>query len=381
MPTIITGVRGGLNINQDKRIVDMSDKIALLEPSASPLVILTKRLNKKIAVNYVYSWLEDELMNRIVSTSTSYDASATSIVLNSGEGSRVIVSNILVVPRTGETMLVTGISTDTLTVIRSWGAVSATALNANEEMMIIGTAIEQSAPTAPTLKSTKTVTVTNYTQIFKTPLGVSGTLDACELYGGNDRAFQRLKKGIEHLEQIERAFLYGEKVLDASGTHHKSTTGGAREFIVTKLKDFGVYATSNEFHLFLKDIFRYGSTQKVAMCSPLWLSAISEWAMGKIQVVPTDKTFGIAVSTYNCPHGTLALIKNNVLEGSTYGGYMFIFDVMNLAYRYLRGRDTVLQTNIHDNQEDAYKDMYLSEVGFECKLEKTHGIGKGISSI
>lgn len=381
MPEIITGIRSGAVINVSRKVVDMSDRIALLEPSAAPLTVLIKRLNKKVAINYHYNWLEDELMPRIVTSSTAYDSTATTIVLTTGHGEYCIARNLLVVPRTGETMLVSTVSTDTLTVVRSWGAAPAAPINALEELMIIGVVVPQALETTISLKSTKTVTVSNYTQIFRTPLGVAGTLEACELYGGNDRAYQRLKKGIEHLEQIERAFLYGEKRVEVVGGHHRTTTGGAREFIITRIKDFGEYATSSEFHLWLKDLFRYGSTQKAFMCSPLWLSAISEWAMGKIHMTPTEKTFGIAVANYVTPHGTLALIKNNVLEGATYSGYAFAFDVTNLAYRYLSGRDTVLKTNIQSPEADLLKDEYLSEVGFELRLEKTHGIAKGITSI
>lgn len=60
MPTMITGTRNTHNILAAKRVVDMSNEIALLEPNAAPLTVLMKRIDgkKKTAINPKYNWIK-----------------------------------------------------------------------------------------------------------------------------------------------------------------------------------------------------------------------------------------------------------------------------------------------------------------------------------
>ena len=54
---MITGARNTNNILAAKRVVDMSNEIALLEPNAAPLTVLMKRIDgkKKTAINPKYN--------------------------------------------------------------------------------------------------------------------------------------------------------------------------------------------------------------------------------------------------------------------------------------------------------------------------------------
>lgn len=47
-----------IDINQDRRIVDMSNTIHLLRPSEAPLVVLLQRLAKETAYDVEFKWLE-----------------------------------------------------------------------------------------------------------------------------------------------------------------------------------------------------------------------------------------------------------------------------------------------------------------------------------
>src|SRR5690554_72973 len=65
-----------------------------------------------------FEWQNDYLNSDIVTASTTYSDSATSIVLNSGEGDRVTVNSLL---QNGEEVIrVTAVSSDTLTVTREY---------------------------------------------------------------------------------------------------------------------------------------------------------------------------------------------------------------------------------------------------------------------
>jgi len=50
--TMITGNSTSLRyLNQSQRVIDISDKIYLLEPNAAPLYVLVSKLNKRVTIN------------------------------------------------------------------------------------------------------------------------------------------------------------------------------------------------------------------------------------------------------------------------------------------------------------------------------------------
>lgn len=363
-----------------RRVVDMSKNIALLEPDAAPLTVLLKNINSQKAINPKFEWLEAELGARwdAVNNGAGYDNAATDIVVDND--AYFSVGDIVKVPRTGECLIVTAITaaTHTLTVIRGYGETAAAAIVDNDPLQIIGNANQEGAGKRA-YKSTSETSVYNYTQIFKTTVSITGTLDASQLYGGKDRNWQRKIKGIEHLVDIERAFLFGERKEDTTGTHPKRTTRGLLKFLTQNIVDAGGVMTEWEFETFCQGIFRYGSKKKLLLASPTVVSVINTFAKNKLNMVPRDKTYGISIMQYLSAHGTLLIAKHNLLEGAVYGGYGIAIDPEYVTYRFLDGRDTKLRTDIHANDTDGFEDEYLTEAGLECKQPKAHGILKGVT--
>jgi len=164
-----------------------------------------------------------------------------------------------------------------------------------------------------------------------------------------------------------------------TGTTPRRFTGGLNYFISTNRANASGTLTETEFETFCRTIFRYGSKKQVLLASPLIVSAINSGAGGKLNTVPSDKTFGIDVKEYLTGHGTLLIVKHDLLEQS-YAGYAFAIDPEYLSIRTMKGRDTKLHTNIQANDEDSRKDEYRTDVGFELKLEKAHGVLYGVTS-
>ena len=309
-----------------------------------------------------------------VNFASGYNTSATSIVVDNGSYFRA--GHIIRNTDTGEQMLVTAVSTNTLTVTRAFGSTAAAAITDNDSILIIGDASAEGAD-SPAVKTTQESKVTNYTQIFRTPFDVTETADASEMYGGRDLSYLRKKHGIEHKKDMERAFLFGEKKEDTSGTQPRRTTAGLNSYVTTNRTDASGALTEAEFETFCRSLFRYGSKKKTLFASPLVVSAINSWAGAKLQVVPSDKTFGISISQYVTGHGTLNLVKHDLLE-QDYSGYAFGVDTSNVMYRPLR--DTSLKMNIQDADSDTQKDEYLTEAGLQVNLEKTHAVLYGVTS-
>lgn len=377
---MISGLRNTNNILADKRVVDMSKEIALLEPNAAPLTVLMKRIEgkKKIAINPKYNWMEDELAPRwdAVNYSTGYTAGDTSIVVDNGTYFKI--GDVIKNATSGEQMLVSGVSSNTLTVTRGWGTTSATTVANNDVITILSNASAEGS-SAPSMVTTKEVAKTNYIQTVRTPFGVTGTEDASEMYGGKDLAYLTKKAGIEHSKDLERALLFGEPKEDLTGATPRRFTGGLNYFITTNRQDASGTLTESEFETFCRTIFRYGSNKKVLLASPIVVSAINTWAAGKLQTVPADKTYGIDVKEYLTGHGTLLVVKHNLLEQS-YAGMAFAIDTDYISVRTMKGRDTQLKTNIQANDADAREDEYMTDLGFQLELEKAHGVLYGVTS-
>lgn len=312
-----------------------------------------------------------------INNGAGYADSATDMVVDNI--SYFAVGDIVKVPRTGECLRVTVVTTgtSTITVTRAYGETSAAALVDNDVLVIIGNANAEGA-TSPTLKSIKESALYNYTQIFRTTLGATETEKASEYYGGNDLSYTRAKKGKEHRIDIERAMLFGELKEDTTGTQPVRTTRGLLKFITTNVTSDVGTLTKKAFDEFCATAFQYGSDEKICFASGILLSAISTIAGQVLQTRIGEETFGLSIKEYISPFGKLNLVYHKGLE-SLYNGMGIVVDLPNIMYRPLKGRDTKLKTNIQANDADEQKDEYITEAGLQVELEKTHAVISGVT--
>lgn len=377
MALINTAV-GTANIEQKRVVVDMKDALGYLQPSANPLVVLTKKINTQSTHNYKYEWMANNVDVRWVAAGATATANAVTVVLKAGQGANVAVGDLLKLVKSGEVMKVTAVATDTLTVVRTIGGVGgAVALAVDDAILIVGNASMQGSG-APSENIAGVTPYFNYTQIFKTAFSVTGTLNKTKLYGEAELARLRRNAGIRHAKSIEYAILFGQKSLDTSGAQPITTTEGIYTTLqgnpnnVTKAK---AAVTTADMMKFCENIFTYGSSERTCLCSPDILSWFADNATTKLQFVQSDmdKTFGLNITRYMTPHGVLNLILHPLLV-TGYSGIMMALDMGDIAYRPLEGRDTVLKTNIQNNDEDGERDMYITEAGVQIELALKHGI-------
>jgi len=246
--------------------------------------------------------------------------------------------------------------------------------------VIIGNINEEFANARP-VKTTVKSNVYNHTQIFRTPFAVSGTLQESRLYGGDELTYQRKKSAIDHMVDIERAFLFGERREDLAGPNGqpRRMTRGVIKFIQSQVTSGVGTLTDTAFEAFIRDGMRFGSAQKVLFASRLVNSVISGFARAKLEQRPTDDTFGIAVTRYISPHGQIAIVNHNLLEGSTYSGYAMLLDIEDLLYRPMNNRDTKLRINIQSPDADGEMDEYLTEAGLQLNNEVKHALLEGVT--
>lgn len=379
----IDQLMGTALISADRLVVDMSNTIALLQPSAAPLTALTKRLRyKEIATNPKFQWLEDNLLGwtTAVNNVAGYVAGDLSIVVD--DASIFNPDDIAIIPSTGECIRITAkdVATNTLTITRGIGSVAAAMVN-DDPILILGGA-SQEGGLSRDLNIQDTVAVYNLCQIFKTTVGVTNTQDNTRTYGPKEHARQLKLKGIEHTIAMERQFWFGtrDEKLAADGQAIR-TTGGVMARLTENVWDVpaGV-ATEADMNEALESVFAYGKDTKIMFASPRWCTTLDGFGRAALRI--NDKVsaaIGFAAKEYVSTHGRLIVVKNPLFTGAVYGGYAAIMDLDNVKFRPLQGRDTKLHTNVQENGRDGRKDEYRTEAGIEVRLPKTHALFKGLS--
>lgn len=286
--------------------------------------------------------------------------------------------------RTGECMVVGTVAATTVQLhVRAFGTTAAAAGLDGDELFIIGNVNEENSG-ARNVNTTRSAKLTNYTQIFKTSIAVSGTEDASNLYGGKDLPYLRAKKGTEHALDIERALWLGEKKYDVTGTqsHPRRATGGILEFVLSGnsfVQNQGGALTAPDFNTFLREGFTYGNETKYLFAGGLVIQAINEFARGQIQTKVAQDNYGVKVSEYMTAFGTIKIVHNPLFVGDV-AGYAFLLDMDCFGYRYMNGRDTRLETNVQANDVDGIVDQYVTEAGLERKQAPRCALLKGVTA-
>ena len=287
----------------------------------------------------------------------------------------------------------------------------------NDFFVVVGNAHGEGS-SAPDAWSDEIGVVWNSTQIFKTPLQITGTLEAAVLRGEtSELARLRRMKAQEHKMQKEKAFLFGKRVggtgldlqdgsssdtfadggrTDADGNLIRSTYG-----VISALENYGISsATDDDQNIFTIDgsygygnfvddmekVFQYipetgvkrafvgagalGYWSKMAGSSGL--SGNSGWTVNLGDMKRDGLGFNYRV--LETPHGLLQLIPAPALRGP-YNKYMVVVTDENLFHAVYR--PSMYQTNIKtDNAFDGVKDQYMSDEGVGIQLIESHHLFK-----
>ena len=292
------------------------------------------------------------------------------------------------------------------------------ALANNDIFLIIGNA-QGEGTSSPEAWADELEVVWNSTQIFKTPLQITGTLLAASLRGeSSELARLRAQKNQEHKMQKEKAFLFGKRVggtgldlqdgsssdsfadggvLDADGNLVRTTYGAVSAIEVygdsTSTNDyqniFTVSEASYSYSSFVDDmekVFQYvpeagvkrafvgagalGYWSKIAGTSGM--AGNSGWTVNMSDM--KRDSLGFNYKILETPHGILQLIPAPALRGP-YNKYMLVISEENLFHA--QYRSPMYQTNIKtDNAFDGVKDQYMSDEGVGIQLIESHHLFK-----
>lgn len=377
------------NVPASRRVRDVQRGIAYVDPDENPLIAVTRgaKDGSKSCFNSKFEWIEKDMLpprwDQVNGAMTTGD-----LTMTVDNGGYFTVGDLVKVGTTGEVVLVTSIATNALTVTRSFGDSSGTAaatIGDNVDVRIIGNAIKEGAAVG-TPRSNEETYPYNFTQIFRTEFGATGSEMVSENYTGRDRVREAKEKAIEHAVDIEAAFIWGERAEDTSDTGGpRRATGGLLYFLTSNAKSSIGTLTEPELEDWAEDLFQRtgGKNTRLLLASPLWVSTLNQLAAGRQQVAPKEDTFGVHITRWVTGHGDFLIAKHRLLvdgtNGDGYAGHAIAVDPSRLKYRYLRERDTKLLKDRQAPGDDKFTDEYLSECGLQVENPIYGGVGSGLT--
>ena len=207
---------------------DVSDLIGIISPYETPLLEALGDPMRE-ATSTHHEWLEDELLpNKDAIDDSTYTDPSTDTTFVVDHGSRFRVGDQIQIEGSEELMLVTGISTNTLTVVRGYAGTTSENLADNQVINILGNAALEGSD-KPSARFTNRTRCGNYTQIFTATVEVSGTdVAASQLGLADEMDYQKQERLRELLRDLENTVINGGQPTsdpEGSGSVRRSMKG------------------------------------------------------------------------------------------------------------------------------------------------------------
>lgn len=257
-------------------------------------------------------------------------------------------------------------------------------------IQIIGNANAENGA-VPDVVTYDPVEVHNFTQIFKTPVGISRTAKQTTFRAGgwNDKVIKALKL---HAVEQEKAIFYGHRLstIGTNGEPLRYMRGLIETFQTLASGNCFNYATNTDFsglawktggldwvNASLAELFKWGETEKVGYCGLGALLGINQLAQGNSQFNITSNTdaFGIRVTTWVTPFGVLHLKTHPLFsQNAVDSNRIVILEPKQLKRRYIQNTTKIVDKSTGAQATDGQVDVFLTEIGIQYGNAVTGGI-------
>lgn len=403
----IQGLRDTSNFVANARPQNWREGIQLLYPNGKmPLVGLTSMMKSRSVDDVQFNWWEKILDDRrfaLHATNGDLTTTNTTLTLAAGENAQSLKQgDVLYVEQTGEYIRVGADPTTDLSIVvqRGWAGstptgVDANGNNINPNLLLVGSAYEEGS-LPPTGVAYDPAQKYNYPQIFRDTLEATRTAMKTRLRTG-DAVKEAKRECLEyHGIGMERAFWLGERSSTTKNGKPLHTTRGILNWIdsgniKTATTDYAAGVTMIGLEEYLYNIFKYGSSEKLAVMGNRALLTIQQIIRrnSTYNIQFGLKEFGMNVSRLDTPYGSLVMkshpLFNQATGGTTgtgpyYGmeSWMFVLDMAELSYVYLKDSDTKYQPDLQANGMDGMQSGYLTDAGLEVHHPTTHYLIKNL---
>lgn len=287
-----------------------------------------------------HRWNEDALNTDTLTTAASVASNGTTITATTGQGARVHVGDLLYPTKSGSTevLQVTAVSTDTITVVRTYNSTVAASITSGDTLAIVRA--EQEGSDIGVDRSVSPTVRLNYTHILSAfDLLVTGSQLARKMATTalNDWvAHQLANRAIEMKINLTRALLYSEPSSAAGSDTVYRTMGGLRYWLRTNGTNVAsaalTLATLNTNNTTLVKAGVYPDT---LLIGPDLVSSVAAFEASNRRLVESDRQVGYMVQEIQLNQGNSCRI---VVDGRVNAGEAFLFVKDSFIPKPLDGR-------------------------------------------
>lgn len=352
---------------------DVNDLISMISPFETPVLDAIGDAPRP-ANNVLHEWLEDSLNpNTIVSSSAiTSTTAATSLMVHVG-GSAVTgylqSGMVLKVVGTGEYVQISAVTGgDNILVTRAFGGTLAASYGASANLYLISDAALEGADVS-TDTSRPRSRKTNYTQIFKKDIIVSGTVQAVQHLGGvsNEYEYQKDKRLKEILRDLEKATIQGKLSGNSIGTASVyRTMKGIWDFITTNV---GTLSTATSLTPTALDSIvgmawdRGGTDNNLIVADANFKKVIDTFNNSRVRTVNEEDKYRQSITEYESTFGIQRVILGRWMPTNS----LMVISTNRIRVLPLNGR-SFAHTEVA-RTGDAQKGMILGEYTVEVMNE------------
>lgn len=357
---------------------DVSDIIGIVSPYETPLL---DHLGdpQRSARSTIHEWLEDALLpneDTINDGGLIADTSSTSFTVTHGD--RFRVGDQVRAENASEVMFVTGISTNTLTVVRGYGSTTPEAIDDGDTLRILGNAALE-GDDAPAARFTNRSRLSNFTQIFTAAVEVSGSQLAANTVGVSDELdYQRQERLRELLRDLENCVING--VAAGSDPQGSSTTRrtmkGILPFLSTHVTDASAAALDEAtLNQALREVWEQsaGSVDTI-VCSGFQKRKINSFITSSRGYDANDTRFRDMVSVYESDFGVCRVVLSRWVPADT----VLLLDSSRIDVMPLAGRSFFYKPLASTGDREA--GQLIGEYTLELRNEQAHAAIRNLAT-
>lgn len=304
---------------------DIADVVTAVSPFETPFLNFLGDPMQPARATY-HEWMEDALLPDTDALDEALTTAETAVDVDNG--SRFRVNDVVRVDGSNETMLVTAIATNTLTVTRAYGDTAAATHSDNAVVQILGTAILE-GDEAPTPRFQNRSRAANYTQIFSEQAKVSGSQEATSLVGvASEIDYQVEMRTRELLRYLEKSVISGTQP-DATG-QGSDTVGRSMDGIIEKISThayaadsgtfsgFGLDLTEEMLNLLIREVWEDSNAPiDFVLCNGFQKRKINGFLTPSRRYAPEDQRFTDRVQVYDSDFGELSVVLSRWVPRDT----------------------------------------------------------------
>jgi len=381
--TVIDGASRTDNINTDGTPISMEAQTALLDPGTFPLVALTDKTgsNKKTVGNMKQEFRERRLKRNYTTVTTAVTADNTTS-LAVADGTLVKVDMIVAPPSTGENLLVTAVSGNTLSVTpASAGTGNIAEAIAQGAALVIMSEAHAEGEEVPAAYSVKSVNKFNYLMQSDRRIQTTDIDEATVHYDTSEDRRQDQRMGmIEYKRDQNLLFYVGEgsrEVVSASGRRRHVCSGLFEQFSENNvvMPGGGAFTKSTLGEIMASTTPHSTSGTKTGLFGTNGWSKISAWPDNFMRVSPgADQRWGVTLNTVITGYGDIEVGHDPVLR-TTHGleDRAVIMDLQWIKQLQMNGLPVVLMEKVANlSSVHEIVDAITGTFGLEVKFAELH---------